>query len=76
MRLKKLASAGRFGARYGRRIKERLLNSEISQRAKHKCQYCMKKNVRRVSLGIWECRSCKVKFTGKAYSPGEQKAVI
>ena len=30
MRLKKLASAGRFGARYGRRIKERLLNSEIS----------------------------------------------
>ncbi|RZD30386.1 MAG: 50S ribosomal protein L37ae [uncultured DHVE6 group euryarchaeote] len=76
MKLKKLASAGRFGARYGRRIKQRLLTSEIPQRAKHKCQYCMKKNVRRVSLGIWECRACKVKFTGKAYSPGEQKAVI
>tara|TARA_B100001079_G_scaffold135181_1_gene115867 strand:- start:223 stop:447 length:225 start_codon:yes stop_codon:yes gene_type:complete len=69
MRLKKLASAGRFGARYGRRIKERLLNSEISQRAKHKCTYCLKVNVKRVSTGIWECRSCSAKFTGKAYSP-------
>jgi len=55
MRLRKLASAGRFGARYGRRIKERLLNSEISQRAKHKCPYCLKVNVKRVSTGIWEC---------------------
>jgi large subunit ribosomal protein L37Ae len=72
MRLKKLASAGRFGARYGRRIKERLLNSEISQRAKHKCPYCLKVNVKRVSTGIWECRSCSAKFTGKAYSPASE----
>ncbi len=72
MRLRKLASAGRFGARYGRRIKERLLNSEISQRAKHKCPYCLKVNVKRVSTGIWECRSCLAKFTGKAYSPASE----
>jgi large subunit ribosomal protein L37Ae len=72
MRLKKLASAGRFGARYGRRIKERLLNSEISQRAKHKCPYCLKVNVKRVATGIWECRSCSAKFTGKAYSPASE----
>jgi large subunit ribosomal protein L37Ae len=70
MRLKKLASAGRFGARYGRRIKQRLLNAEIPQRAKHKCPYCLKVKVRRVSTGIWECRACNAKFAGKAYSPG------
>mgnify|MGYP001310046077 FL=1 len=69
MKLRKLASAGRFGARYGRRIKQRLLNSEISQRAKHKCPYCLKTKVRRVSLGIWYCKGCDAKFTGRAYAP-------
>jgi len=69
MKLKKLASAGRFGARYGRRIKQRLLNSEISQRSKHKCPYCLKLKVKRLSLGIWYCNGCEAKFTGKAYSP-------
>ena len=69
MKLKKLLSAGRFGAGYGRRIKQRLLNSEISQRAKHKCPYCLKSKVRRVSLGIWYCKGCDAKFTGRAYAP-------
>tara|TARA_Y100000310_G_scaffold339115_1_gene430813 strand:+ start:1653 stop:1865 length:213 start_codon:yes stop_codon:yes gene_type:complete len=69
MRLKKLASAGRFGARYGRRIKQRLLASETPQRAKHKCPYCLKIKVKRVSIGIWQCKSCQAKFAGKAYQP-------
>ena len=59
----------RFGARYGIRPKKSFAKIESEQRKKHKCPYCLKVNVKRVSTGIWECRSCSAKFTGKAYSP-------
>ena len=41
---------------------------ETEQRKLHKCPYCSKVAVKRVSLGIWQCRKCNVKFAGKAYS--------
>jgi large subunit ribosomal protein L37Ae len=69
MALKKLGSAGRFGARYGRKIKKKVLEIERVMRSKHKCPYCQKPGVKRVSLGIWYCSKCKSKFAGKAYEP-------
>ncbi|MBT3298677.1 50S ribosomal protein L37ae [archaeon] len=58
----------RFGARYGRRPKKSFAKIESSQRSKHKCPYCNKSAVKRVAVGIWECRKCLVKFAGKAYT--------
>ncbi|MBU0457265.1 MAG: 50S ribosomal protein L37ae [Nanoarchaeota archaeon] len=58
----------RFGARYGRSTKSKFAKIESQQRAKHKCPSCNKTGVKRVALGIWQCRYCEVKFTGKAYS--------
>ena len=65
---KKLGSVKRFGARYGRKLKLTFSKIETEQRRLHKCPYCNKVAVKRVALGIWQCRKCDVKFTGKAYS--------
>ncbi len=57
----------RFGARYGRKTKKKFAMVENQQRAKHKCPYCNKTDVKRQALGIWKCQKCEVKFAGKAY---------
>ena len=64
----KLGSVKRLGARYGRKGKIRLAKIEKVQRGKHQCPYCRSWAVKRMSAGIWTCRKCDVKFTGKAYS--------
>ncbi len=66
---KPLGSVKRFGARYGRTVRFRLATIEAEQRKRHKCPYCNVERVKRVAVGIWNCRKCGAKFTGKAYSP-------
>ena len=65
---KKVGSTKRFGARYGRKVKHRFGVIEAEQRKRHKCPYCNATSVKRVAVGIWNCRKCGAKFTGKAYS--------
>ena len=69
MGTKKVKSAGKFGARYGKTIRGKVAAIEAVQRRKHKCPYCERFTVRRVAAGIWECKKCHAKFTGKAYRP-------
>lgn len=63
-----LGSVKRFGARYGRKLKLRFSKIETEQRKLHKCPYCNKTAVKRIAIGIWNCKKCNAKFTGKAYS--------
>ena len=63
-----LGSVKRFGARYGRKTKLKFSKVETEQRKLHKCPYCSKVAVKRLALGIWQCRKCNAKFAGKAYS--------
>jgi len=67
--LKKLGSAGRFGARYGRKLKKKIIEVEKLQKKRQKCPYCTKLGTKRLSSGIWYCKKCDSKFTGKAYLP-------
>lgn len=69
MARRKLGSTKRFGARYGRTLREKVAKIESVQRARHKCPYCNYEKVRRLASGIWECGKCNSKFTAKAYSP-------
>ena len=67
---KKIGSAGRFGPRYGRKLKKKIIKVEKVQRAKHTCQFCHKAGgVKRLAVGIWYCKKCSSKFAGKAYTP-------
>lgn len=70
-RTKKLGSVARFGARYGRRVKQKVLDIEKKQKKIHKCPFCKKIQVKRIAMGIYQCKKCKVKFAGNAYFPGE-----
>jgi len=67
-RTKKVGSAGRFGVRYGRTIRKKIADIEALYKGKHKCNFCKKIGVRRLSYGLWQCTKCSIKFTGKAYS--------
>lgn len=67
MATKKAGSAGRFGARYGGRIRHRVAEIEKKSRAKYECPRCHKRLVKRVFVGVWKCKKCGHKFTGKAY---------
>jgi large subunit ribosomal protein L37Ae len=68
---KKSKSSGRFGARYGKRVKSKLVDIEKKQRKKQKCPYCGRKGVKRLSKGIWKCGKCSRKFASDAYFLGE-----
>jgi len=64
---KKSKSAGRFGARYGKTPKARLVKVETKQRIKQACPFCEKIGVKRVSKGIWDCSKCKKKFASNTF---------
>ena len=60
-------STGRFGARYGKTIRTRIIQIEKKQRKKQMCPYCNKPRAKRISMGIFTCSKCNAKFAGKAY---------
>jgi len=69
MRTKKVGSSGRFGARYGRKVKLNLKKAESRQRKAYRCPECRAYKIGRVSAGIWSCRKCGLTFAGGAYTP-------
>jgi large subunit ribosomal protein L37Ae len=63
--VKKLTARG-FGARYGKSVRQKYAKVESKQRKKQACPFC-KKTAKRVSKGIWKCKSCGKKFASGAY---------
>jgi len=66
-RTKKVKSTGRFGARYGTKVRQKVLAVETKQKKKQRCPFCHKNKVKRVAAGIWICEKCDKKFAGGAY---------
>jgi large subunit ribosomal protein L37Ae len=66
-KLKKVRAAGRFGARYGKRVRTKLADVEVKQRVRQKCPFCSRMGVKRVSKGIWKCPKCLKKFASDVY---------
>jgi len=62
---KKIGSAGRFGAGYGR-VKNKLIAVERKQRVKQDCPFC-KGRAKRQERSIWLCSKCGNKFAGGAF---------
>jgi large subunit ribosomal protein L37Ae len=74
-RTKKVGAVGRFGPRYGVRIRRRILEVEVEQRKRHQCPRCAAYSVRRRGTGVWACRRCGLVFAGGAYRPVVTTAV-
>ena len=70
---RKAGSAGRFGARYGVVVRNRIKTIEAQQTKKHECPVCHHDSVKRVSSGIWYCKHCDTKFAAGAYNPNTKK---
>ena len=67
VKTKKIKSAGRFGARYGKTPKARLVKVEEKQRIKQICHFCKKLGAKRLSKGIWKCFKCGKKFASGVF---------
>ncbi|HEX9710365.1 MAG TPA: 50S ribosomal protein L37ae [Candidatus Thermoplasmatota archaeon] len=67
--LRKSGSVGRFGARYGVKIRRGIEEVERLQKARYKCPRCEFEAVKRYATGVWRCRHCGLKFAGGAYTP-------
>jgi large subunit ribosomal protein L37Ae len=68
-RKKEVGTVGRFGPRYGKRIRLTVSEIEKVQRQRHVCPRCDMPYVKRVAAGIWKCKKCGLKFAGLAYYP-------
>ncbi|MDD2678895.1 MAG: 50S ribosomal protein L37ae [Candidatus Nanoarchaeia archaeon] len=67
MATKRVGSTGRFGARYGSKIRKNVLSIEIAKNKKQVCPSCKTGSLKRLSKGVFVCKKCKAKVAGKAY---------
>lgn len=68
-RTRKVGIAGKFGPRYGVRVRKRVRDILTIKNMRHECPNCYHRSVKRVSSGVWQCSHCNVKFTATAYNP-------
>ena len=68
-RTKKVGSTGRFGARYGAKLRRRVLDIEKKRNEPHRCPSCATRALKRKAAGLWTCNKCGLLFAGGAYVP-------
>lgn len=68
-------SVKRFGVRYGTKLKGKIDKIEAERKQSTKCPHCHYNRVKRINAGVWYCRKCKNKFTGKAYTVGKPAGI-
>ncbi len=71
----KTGIAGRFGPRYGVRVRKRIRDISRIRTGTYECPNCHHKSVKRLSSGIWQCRHCHTKFAASAYNPKTMRLV-
>ncbi len=69
MHTKKVGTTGRFGNKYGSKVRHMVAKIEASSRAQHVCPQCLRLTLDRTSAGIWKCKKCNVTIAGGAYAP-------
>ena len=68
-RTKKVGSTGRFGVRYGAKLRRRVLDIDNRRKEPTRCPSCATKALKRKAVGLWECTKCDLLFAGGAYVP-------
>jgi large subunit ribosomal protein L37Ae len=68
-RTKKVGSTGRLGARYGAKLRRRVLDIEKKRAEPNRCPACATRSLKRKAAGLWKCSKCGLLFAGGAYAP-------
>ncbi len=68
-RTKKVGSTGRFGPRYGAKLRRRVLEIEKKRNEPTRCPACATRALKRKAVGLWICKKCDLLFAGGAYVP-------
>jgi large subunit ribosomal protein L37Ae len=68
-RTKKVGSTGRFGSRYGAKLRRAVLDIDRRRHEPHRCPSCATRALKRVAVGLWECKKCGLQFAGGVYVP-------
>ncbi len=63
----KVGITGKFGTRYGAKLRKQVKAIDILQRTKYICPFCGKNSIRRFAVGIWRCRACRRNIAGGAW---------
>lgn len=63
----KVGITGKYGTRYGQKLRKQVKAIEILQRTKYTCPFCGKSSVRRSAVGIWKCKACRRSIAGGAW---------
>jgi large subunit ribosomal protein L37Ae len=63
----KVGITGKYGTRYGQKLRKQVKAIEILQRTKYTCPFCGKDSVRRSAVGIWKCKACRRSIAGGAW---------
>jgi len=66
-RTNKVGITGKYGTRYGQKLRKQVKAIEILQRTKYTCPFCGKDSVRRSAVGIWKCKACRRCIAGGAW---------
>jgi large subunit ribosomal protein L37Ae len=66
-RTQKVGITGKYGTRYGQKLRKQAKAIEILQRTKYTCTFCGKNSIRRSAVGIWKCRACRRCIAGGAW---------
>ena len=74
-RTKKVGIVGKYGTRYGASLRKMAKKMEVSQHAKYTCTFCGKDALKRVAVGIWNCKPCGKTLAGGAWAPNTSAAV-
>ena len=72
---KNVGIAGKYGPRYGVKVRKQIQAIEKEKVKRHICPRCKHKSVKRIGSGIWKCRRCDLTFASGAYSPIQSKIV-
>jgi large subunit ribosomal protein L37Ae len=68
-RTKKVGSTGRYGSRYGAKLRRRVLDIDNRRKDPTRCPSCATKALKRKAVGLWICSKCDLLFAGGAYVP-------
>ena len=63
----KVGITGKYGTRYGAKLRKQAKAIEILQRTKYTCPFCGKNSIRRFAVGIWRCKACRRSIAGGAW---------